>query len=104
SWGGGRDPSTRLMLSIPSDAPYTSYSNRPRQKEVDALVKAQSREMDQDKRLQLLQKLHAIMTDDAVGTILFGSNQIYAHSDRIEYKWLPMEAFTFNLHLIKMVR
>jgi len=104
SWGGGRDPSTRLMLSIPSDAPYTSYSNRPKQKEVDKLVKSQAREMDQGKRLKLLQKLHGIMTEDAAGTILLGSNQIYAHSDRIEYRWAPMDAFTFNLHRIKMVR
>ncbi|MBU2643312.1 ABC transporter substrate-binding protein [bacterium] len=104
SWGGGRDPSTRLLLSVTSDSPYTSYSNRPRQKELDTLVKKQAREMDPVKRLELLKRVHAIMTEDAAGIILCGANMIYAHSDQIEYNWTPNESFTFNLHRVKIVK
>jgi len=104
SWPGSRDPSMRLPLSIPSDAPYTSYSNRPKQKEVDALVVAQGREMDKAKRIKLLYKLHSIMAEDAAGTILMGTNMIYAHSKRIDYKWLPHNSYIFNLQNIRMIR
>jgi peptide/nickel transport system substrate-binding protein len=104
SWGGGRDPSIRLFLSVVSDSPYSSWTTRPKAKEIDALVKAQAREMDQDKRVKLLNKIHYYLRSPAVGPILFGTNQIYAHSARIDYNWGPLEAFINNLHRIKIVK
>ncbi len=103
SWGGGRDPSARLFLSAVSDSDYSSWTTRPKGKEIDALVKAQAREMDQGKRVKLLAKIHEYLRTPAVGPILFGTNMIYAHSARIDYNWAPLDAFIFNLHRIKMV-
>ena len=103
-WPGGRDPSTRLLLSVLSTSPYASYTNRPKKEEVDALVMAQARETDAGKRRAILKELHAIMSDDAVGAILFGLNMIYATTDRIEYNWTPDEAYKVNLHTIKIVK
>jgi peptide/nickel transport system substrate-binding protein len=104
SWGGGRDPQARLALSIISDSDYSSWTTRPHKKEIDALVKKQGREMDQKKRAKLLKQLHHYLRTPSSGAVLFGSNMIYAHSDRIDYNWLPMDAFIFNLHRIKMVK
>ncbi|MBT6614702.1 MAG: ABC transporter substrate-binding protein [Deltaproteobacteria bacterium] len=104
SWGGGRDPQARLALSIISDSDYSSWSTRPYKKEIDALVKAQGREMNQEKRLKLLSQLHEYLRKPSSGTMLFGSNMVYAHSDRVDYNWAPMDAFIFNLHRIKMVK
>jgi peptide/nickel transport system substrate-binding protein len=103
-WPGGRDPSTRLLLSVLSTSPYASYTTRPQKEKVDALVMAQARETDALKRKALLKELHAIMTEDAVGAILFGLNMIYATTDRIEYNWTPDEAYMVNLHMIKIVK
>jgi peptide/nickel transport system substrate-binding protein len=103
-WAGGRDPSTRLLLSVLSTSPYASYTNRPKKEKVDALVMAQARETDAGKRKAILKELHAMMTEDAVGAILFGLNMIYATTDRIEYNWTPDEAFKSNLHTIKVVK
>ncbi len=104
SWGYGRDPHVRLALSILSDSDYCSWTSRPNKKEIDALVKKQGREMDQKKRLKLLKQLHHHLRTPSSGAVLFGSNMIYAHSDRVDYNWLPMDTFIFNLHRIKMVR
>jgi len=104
SWNGGRDPSNRLFLTVVSDSAYSSWTKRPKAKEIDALVKAQAREMDQAKRLKLLAKMHEYLRSPAVGPILFGINQIYAHSARIDYNWAPMEEFIFNLHRIKILK
>ena len=104
SWGGGRDPQARLALSIISDSDYSSWTTRPYKKEIDALVKKQGREMDQKKRTKLLKQLHHYLRTPSSGAVLFGSNMIYAHSDRVDYNWLPMDAFIFNLHRIKMAR
>ncbi|MBW2675897.1 MAG: hypothetical protein JRD89_21275 [Deltaproteobacteria bacterium] len=64
-WGGGRDPSTRLLLSIVSTSPYCSDTNRPRKEELDALCYAQAHELDESKRLKLLDKIHAILDENA---------------------------------------
>ena len=101
AWAGERDPNIRLMLSVLSTSPYASVRDRPRKKEVDALVLAQAREMDEQKRLEILKQIHEIMTYDAVGAILFGLNTIYGMSDRIDYTWTPNTAFLFNLHMIE---
>jgi ABC-type transport system substrate-binding protein len=85
--GGSREPSTRLLVTLLSDAPYNSYSSRPRQKEMDALVYAQAKEMNQKKRLAILKKLHRILRDDYTYIPLFGLNIIYAMSTSIDYTW-----------------
>ncbi len=104
SWGGSRDPSIRLMLSVLSTSPYAAVRNRPRKTEMDMLINAQAHELDRSKRLAILKKIHGIMAYDAVGTYLFGLNMIYAMSDRIDYTWTPKEPFLFNLHTIKVVK
>ncbi len=103
-WGGGRDPSTRLFLSIKSTSPYSSYPDRPRKEEVDALVDAQARELDVKKRAGLLKKIHEMMLEHPSGTNLYGLNMLYATSDRVEYNWTPQEAFIFNLHFVKVLK
>ncbi len=104
AWAGGRDPSTRLLLTLPANSIYNSWKTRKKQQEIDKLVYAQARETDQEKRLVLLKQIHQILSEEPSGPILFGLNQIYAHRDRIEYSWLPMEAYLFYLQRIKVVK
>jgi len=104
AWPGGRDPSTRLLLSVLSTSPYATVTNRPKKEKFDALVLAQARETDIEKRKAILKEIHGIMTEDAVGAILFGLKMIYATTDRIEYNWTPDEAYKLNLHTIKIVK
>jgi len=104
SMPGMRDPNMRLQLTIHSKSMYAAWTNRPSQKEIDRLVTAQSREIDPIKRLGLLKQLHAILIAQPSGVSLFGLNQIYAHSDRIEYNWVPGQALPYHLQYIKMVR
>jgi peptide/nickel transport system substrate-binding protein len=104
SWAGGRDPSTRLLLTIPSTSIYNAWRTRDKKDLLDKLVLEQARETDAEKRLALLNKLHATLREQPSGPILFGLNQIYAMQERIDYTWLPMEAFLFNLQLIKVVK
>jgi len=104
TWGGGRDPSTRLLLTLPSNSIYNSWRTRKKQKEIDALTYAQARETNKEKRLAILKKIHQLLREEPGGTILYGLNEIYAMSDRIEYNWLPMEAFLFNLQRIKVLK
>jgi peptide/nickel transport system substrate-binding protein len=104
SWAGGRDPDMRLQTSIVSDSDYSSWTTRPQAKELDALIAKQSEEMDEAKRIKILKKIHKIIRSPSIGIILMGTNQIYAHSDRIEYTWIPHSAFPYHLELIKMVK
>jgi ABC-type transport system substrate-binding protein len=104
AWAGGRDPSTRLLLTLPTNSIYNSWKTRKKQKEIDELVYAQARETDQAKRLALLKQIHEVLREEPSGAILFGLNQIYAHRDRIEYSWLPNEAYLFMLQRIKVVK
>ncbi|ACL01964.1 extracellular solute-binding protein family 5 [Desulfatibacillum aliphaticivorans] len=102
SWAGGRDPNIRILLTLMSDSPYATVTNRPRKKEMDALCKAQAKETDSEKRLEILQKIHGIIAEDAVGTFLFGLNMIYAMRSDIDYTWTPGEAFPFHLQRIRV--
>jgi ABC-type transport system substrate-binding protein len=104
SWAGGRDPGTRLMLTIPSTSMYCGWCNRPTQKLLDELVSKQAQETDQAKRLVVLKEIHEILRKETGGPILFGLNQIYAHTDRIEYSWQPMDSFLFGLQRITIVK
>jgi len=38
------------------------------------------------------------------GTVLFGLNQIYAHTPRIEYHWLPKSPLAYALSRIRIVK
>lgn len=104
AWAGGRDPSTRLLLTLPTNSIYNSWKTRKNQKLMDQLVSRQARQTDPVKRLGILKQLHELLRQEPGGPILFGLNQIYAMQDRIDYDWLPNEAFLFYLQRIKIVR
>ena len=104
AWPGGRDPSTRLILTLPSGSIYCAWATRKNKDKLNKLVLEQARETDKDKRLALLNEIHQILREEPGGAILFGLNQIYAMSDRIEYSWLPREAYLFYLNRIKVVK
>ncbi len=101
---GTRDPSLRMRISLLSDAPFGSYSSRPRQKELDELIYAQGREMNERKRKAILKKVHGILREDASAVYMFGLNMIYAMNKRIEYTWVPKNAYLNNLHRIKIIK
>jgi len=103
AWAGGRDPSTRLLLSFASTSLYVSYPNRPNRAEMDKWCLDQAHELDVNKRRAILKQIHDVMLDDPGSSALFGLNMIYAMSNRIEYSWTPNEAFLFNVYTIKVV-
>ncbi|MBW1814080.1 MAG: ABC transporter substrate-binding protein [Deltaproteobacteria bacterium] len=80
--GGTREPSTRLLVTLLSDAPYNSYSSRPKYKELDALVYTQAKEMNQKKRLAILKEMHGILQSDNTYVPLFGLNVVYAMNNK----------------------
>jgi peptide/nickel transport system substrate-binding protein len=104
AWAGGRDPSTRLLLTMPSSSIYNAWRTRKKQKLIDKLTYQQAQETDAEKRLALINQLHEVLREEPSAPVLFGLNQIYAHRDRIEYSWLPMEAYLFTLGRIKVVK
>ena len=104
AWAGGRDPSTRLLLTMPSNSIYNSWKTRKHQKLIDKLTYAQAQETDPEKRLAIINQIHELLREEPAGAILFGLNVIYAMQDRIEYSWLPMEAYLFYLNRIKVVK
>ncbi len=102
TWAGGRDPQTRIILTVPSDSSYTSYPGRPSKDILDKLVVQQQRELDPQKRLAVLKKIHAILTKEPSSVPLYGLNQIYAMRTKIDYTWTPKSAFPFNLTRTKI--
>ena len=104
AWAGGRDPSTRLLLTMPSTSMYNSWKTRKAQKQIDELTYAQARETDREKRLALLNQLHDLLRDEPSAPVLFGLNQIYAMQDRIDYDWQPGDAFVFGVNRIRIVK
>ena len=104
AWAGGRDPSTRLKLTIPSKSIYTGWGDRPSQKLLDKLVAAQGREMNKRRRLAILNRIHQILRKETGGPVLFGLNMIYAMRDRIDYTWIPGEAAPFWISRIQIVK
>ena len=78
AWAGGRDPSTRLLLTMPSNSIYNSWKTRKNQKLIDKLTYEQSQETDREKRLAILNQIHEALRVEPSGAILFGLNQIYA--------------------------
>lgn len=104
AWPGGRDPQTRIILTVPSDSSYTSYPGRPSKDILDKLVQQQAMEMDKEKRLAILKKIHAILTKEPSSIPLYGLNQIYAMRNWIDYTWTPKAAYPFNLTRIKVIK
>jgi peptide/nickel transport system substrate-binding protein len=104
TFAGGRDPNTRLLLTLLSDSPFTSYPNRSNKQKFDALIIAQSREMNERKRLAILNRINRMWLDDPGSVILFGLKMVYAMSDRIDYTWVPKTSYLFNLGTIKIVK
>jgi len=104
SWAGGRDPSNRLILTMPSTSIYCAWTTRPSKVLLDDLVMKQAQETDRDKRLVLLKQMNEILRQEPGGPVLFGLKQIYAHTDRIEYEWLKKESFLFSLNRIRIVK
>ena len=89
---------------MPSNSIYNSWKTRKKQKLIDKLTYKQAQETDPEKRLAIINQLHEILREEHSGAILFGLNQIYAMRDRIDYSWLPMEAYLFYLNRIKVVK
>ncbi|MBW1847707.1 MAG: ABC transporter substrate-binding protein [Deltaproteobacteria bacterium] len=104
AWAGGRDPHIRIILTIPSNSSYTSYPGRPSKDILDKLVVQQQTELDPQKRLAVLKKIHRIVTKEPSSIPLYGLNQIYAMRNRIDYTWTPKSAFPFNLTRIKVLK
>ena len=104
SWAGGRDPNNRLKLSSLSTSMYAAYTDRYNKEEYDAIIIAQGRETDPEKRLKLIARYHELNFDDPGSFALFGLDMIYAMSKRIEYTWVPNESFVFNVQSIKIVK
>jgi len=103
-WPGSRDPNNRMLLTLLSTAPYAATTDRPRKVEVDKLIQAQAREMDKTRREAMIREIYEITEYDAIGTVLFGLNMIYAMNERIDYTWTPKEAYFPNLHTIKLIK
>jgi peptide/nickel transport system substrate-binding protein len=104
-WNGSRDPSMRLMATLPSKSIYNNWATRKYQKEMDRLCIAQSHEMNMRKRLAILRRIHKLLLEEPQsGTILFGLDMIYAMRDRIDYNWLPGDYFMFYVDRIKIVK
>jgi len=104
NWDGGRDPSSRLILSIISDSEYSAWSTRKNKDIIDKLVIQQARELDEKKRLALLRRIHDYLTEEPGGPVLFGLNQIYAINDRIDYTWTAQDNNPYHLQRIKIVK
>jgi len=103
SFAPGVDPYFRLMLTIVSTAPYAPFPNRENKEQLDALCYAQAREPDQAKRLVILKKIQALISQDPASVKLFGINMIYAMRDRIDYTWVPRASMPAALYDIKIV-
>ena len=89
AWAGYKDPNSRIMLTMPSDAIFCSNTRRPNRDLVNKLAVAQNREMNPKKRLKILKQLYQATRVEVGAPALFGLNMIYAMTDRIDYDWVP---------------
>jgi ABC-type transport system substrate-binding protein len=104
TWGGTRDPSLRMQLTLNSKGMYAAYPNRYNKDEMDALIKKQGQEMDHETRLEQLAEIHKIWVEDPGSIVLFGLDMIYAMRNRIDFSWTPNEPNLANVHKIKIVK
>jgi ABC-type transport system substrate-binding protein len=98
------DPNIHLALGMGSKSTYSYYTDRPNQKEMDNLIKAQSKETDPNKRLEILKKIHEINNTDPGVIALFGLNIVYAMNRQVDYTWVPGALYpeaNWNTKLIK---
>jgi peptide/nickel transport system substrate-binding protein len=102
TWGGTRDPSLRIQLTLHSTSMYAAYPNRYNKDELDKLIVLQGREMDPAKRLEYLAGIHKIWVEDPGSVVLFGLDMIYAMQKRIDFEWTPNEPNLANVHNIKI--
>ncbi len=94
------DPQIRMMLSVASSGPFTSYSDRSNMQLIDELILRQSQEIDVYKRKRLLKRIHKINYSDPANAPLFGLNMIYAMNKQINYTWIEGAVFPRSLHEI----
>jgi len=104
NWDGGRDPSSRLILSIISDSEYSAWSTRKNKDIMDKLILQQAHELNEKKRLAIIKKIHDYLTEEPGGPVLFGLNQIYAINKRIDYTWTAQDNNPYHLQRIKIVK
>ncbi len=98
------DPTIRFMMSMMSSSQYGYYKDGPKQKEMDRLIVAQGSEMNPQKRLDLLKKIHDINNADPAQIALLGLNQIYAMNKRIDYNWESWTSYFRKLESIKRAK
>ena len=106
-WPGGKSPSSRLLMGLMTKGKgaagmWSLWKGRPA---IDKLIKAQSVQTNEEKRIGMLRKIAAITHDDPAHAALFGMELIYALSDRIDYEWPPnIAAYPRNFWDIKMLK
>ena len=99
-----QDPNTHLALGMGSTSTYCYYTDRPNQEEMDNLIAAQSKETNMEKRLEILNRIHAINNSDPGSISLFGLNEIYAMSRQIDYTWISGGIYPAYLYKTKLVK
>ncbi|MBW2085454.1 MAG: ABC transporter substrate-binding protein [Deltaproteobacteria bacterium] len=104
TWPGSRDPIWRLMFSVKSDGFYCTYPGRPDREVLDKLIEAQAVEMDKEKRLVILKKIHEIYNQDPSRLPLFGLNMIYGMANWLDYNWIPKNYEPSQLWTIRIVK
>lgn len=81
------DPDVKLKFVWKSDGFACMYTDRPNQAEFDRLILAQSKELDHQKRVDILKKIYRLDFDDPAYVPLFGLQMIYGMNKRIDYTW-----------------
>lgn len=106
-WPGGKSPTSRLFMGLLTKGKgaaglWSLWKGRPA---IDKLIMAQSVQIDEAKRIKMLRKIAAMTHDDPSGVALFGMEQIYALSNRIDFEWAPnIAGYPRNLWDIKMLK
>ncbi|MCP4756980.1 MAG: ABC transporter substrate-binding protein [Proteobacteria bacterium] len=100
-WPTAVDPWAKMFMSFKKGGVFCYYSDRPNQVEMDGLVDAQFQEMNSQKRLAIINKIHRINEKDIQQLSLFGVHQIYAMNRRIDYSWIPNTTTFSDLHTIR---
>jgi hypothetical protein len=106
-WPGGKSPTSRLFMGLMTKGKgaaglWSLWKGRPA---IDKLIMAQSVQIDEAKRIKMLRKIAAMTHADPHHTALFGMEQIYALSNRIDFEWAPnIAGYPRNLWDIKMLK
>lgn len=106
-WPGGKSATSRLFMGLMTKGKgaaglWSLWKGRPA---IDKLIMAQSVQTDSKKRIGMLRKITAMTHDDPSHVALFGLEQIYALSNRIDYEWAPnIAGYPRNFWDIKMLK